>query len=249
VPDAAASSPPDAPAAAPDHPALDSPGDRAAVPDAAPAPDAPDRITPDVAAADVESIMCSNQRCAPGQVCGLVLCYGDDGIQCKNMPATCPEEPVCGCDLVTYPSICALTAAGMAQQRRGPCWAAPVFDSDASDYFSQATLLPGRWGGDGVQMEVTASGVSFQFRCGTGSYAAKPLMKNHGRALTGWALSFSWDGTYKRNGAGAAVRATFSGSASLAPGDRFSLQVSAEPGSYYRLEPGKSGAFTACPAP
>lgn len=180
-----------------------------------------------------------------------MLCYGDDGAQCQLMPTcTALSAPVCGCDLVTYPNDCALAAAGTAKLNAGPCSVAPESTYPGSTTIETLRLLPGRWGGMGAQMDVTADGATFEFACGVGMFIGKPVLENYQRGFMGQSATFSWQGAYRKKNAATTVPATFSGSLKLAPGAGFYLQVSAEPApgpGYYSLQFGAAASFPACP--
>jgi hypothetical protein len=62
-------------------------------------------------------------RCGPGETCSSVLsCDGADAFgTCVNWGTPCDENDACGCDGTTYPTRCALEAAGVAERHSGRC--------------------------------------------------------------------------------------------------------------------------------
>lgn len=61
----------------------------------------------------------SGTYCDLGERCGGIDKYGE----CKYIPDKCPpdNEPVCGCNDVTYTNGCLANAAGMTIAYQGPC--------------------------------------------------------------------------------------------------------------------------------
>ena len=68
--------------------------------------------------------------CPPGMFCQLGQeCGGiDHRGKCVVQPTDCPEEdnPVCGCDNLSYNSRCYANAAGVSVDYTGPCIAKPT---------------------------------------------------------------------------------------------------------------------------
>ena len=64
----------------------------------------------------------SNYDCEAGTYCEKPSCDSPSGT-CELFPAECPneEQPVCGCDNVTYFDHCTRQLSGVASETMGPC--------------------------------------------------------------------------------------------------------------------------------
>jgi hypothetical protein len=192
----------------------------------------------------------SGGQCSVGEVCmAEEYCFGDNPPSCQRQPADCfSEKPQCGCDLVTYATACGRHAKAVGLSALGPCLVGHADPTQIGrpQYGETLVLLPGKWGGAGAQMEVSASGVTFQLPCGTGEFVGKPILTPYSSAMFNSSAPFSWQGSYRRTGA-PAQPATFSGRLwGLANLD---LTVSAQPGAHYGLTPNAVPTPLACPNP
>jgi hypothetical protein len=65
----------------------------------------------------------ANDDCQSDLYCKTEV--GDcDGVgTCQLMPPSCPDvdQPVCGCDALTYSNSCDAAAVGVSQMSEGPC--------------------------------------------------------------------------------------------------------------------------------
>ncbi|RMD85385.1 MAG: Kazal domain-containing protein [Candidatus Dadabacteria bacterium] len=67
----------------------------------------------------------SDADCSAGQVCWKLPGQCDGPGRCAPIRSDCPlmmpAFPVCGCDGVTYPSLCDALLAGVSIEHEGPC--------------------------------------------------------------------------------------------------------------------------------
>ena len=76
----------------------------------------------DPGAGRIDTACRSNADCAPDELCGTGFCEGGVGA-CIARPTTCPDtdDPVCGCDGLTYPNDCFASLAGIRLATEQPC--------------------------------------------------------------------------------------------------------------------------------
>jgi hypothetical protein len=74
----------------------------------------------------------TNEDCGEGEYCLKDFGNCDGGGICELLPEACTFffDPVCGCDGVTYDSICEATLARVAIADAGPCPGVPICGSD-----------------------------------------------------------------------------------------------------------------------
>lgn len=76
----------------------------------------------DTGAGRIDEACRSNADCEPLELCATGLCEGGLGV-CELRPTECSDtdDPVCGCDDMTYQNRCFATMAGVRLARTGPC--------------------------------------------------------------------------------------------------------------------------------
>jgi len=91
-----------------------------------------------------------DEHCLPEHYCFYIDCDLETG-WCMPLPAGCPDldEPVCGCDGITYDNACYAAMMGMSVDHAGPCACPGDINGDRVVNSADLLILLGNWGGSG----------------------------------------------------------------------------------------------------